>query len=118
MSTGDFNKLLDSKELINRINTDEKWINRLKLIYNKFNRLFVSSFENEDGRFFFSKYYTQKIEIKDVKVLIDWKSCFDMPVKSKEETYEKNIEMSKSKDYTFGNLLGYKCFSKLYKLTA
>ena len=41
-----------------------------------------------------------------------------MPVKSKEETYEKNIEMSKSKDYTFGNLLGYKCFSKLYKLTA
>ena len=41
-----------------------------------------------------------------------------MPVKSKEETYKKNIEMSKNKYYTIGNLLDCKCFSKHYKLIA
>ena len=41
-----------------------------------------------------------------------------MPVKSKEETYEKIIEMSKNNDYTIGNLLDYEYFSKHYKLIA
>ena len=38
--------------------------------------------------------------------------------KNKEETYKKIIEMSKSNDYTTGNLLDYKYFSNHYKLIA
>ena len=36
----------------------------------KANRLFGLSFENEEGRTSFSKYYTPKFEIKDFPVLI------------------------------------------------
>ena len=42
--------------------------------FNKVNRLFVLSFENEEDRTSFSKYYTPKVEIKDFNVLIDGKS--------------------------------------------
>ena len=45
-------------------------------IFNKVIKLFVLSFENEDDRFSFSKYYTSKVEIKDLSVLIDGKSFF------------------------------------------
>ena len=43
---------------------------------------------------------------------------FDMPVKNKEEEYEKIIEISKNNDYTTGHLLDYEYFSKHYKLIA
>ena len=43
----------------------------------KANRLFVLSFENEENRTSFSKYYTPKVEIKDFNVLIDVKIFFD-----------------------------------------
>ena len=39
-----------------------------------------------------------------------------MPVKNKEEAYEKLIKISENGDYTTGNLLDYKYFSKHYKL--
>ena len=39
-----------------------------------------------------------------------------MPVKNKEEAYEKNIEISENSDYTIDNLLNYEYFSKHYKL--
>ena len=86
--------------------------------FTKVNRLFVLSFENEEDRTSFSKYYVPKVEIKDFNVLIDGKSFFDVPVKNKEEAYEKIIEISKNSDYTAGNLLGYEYFSKHYKLFA
>ena len=57
--------------------------------FNKVNRLFVLSFENEECRTSFSKYYTPKVEVKDFNVLIDGKSFFDVPVKSKK--YTKNL---------------------------
>ena len=38
--------------------------------FNKSNRLFVLSFENEDHRTSFSNYYTPKVEMKDFNVLI------------------------------------------------
>ena len=41
-----------------------------------------------------------------------------MPVKNEEEAYEKIIEMSKSNDYTTGNLLDFGYFKKDYKLIA
>ena len=81
--------------------------------FNKVNRLFVLSFENEEDRTSFSKYYTWKVEIKDFSVLIDGKNFFDVPVKNKEETYEKIIEMNKNNDYTTGILLDYEFFKAL-----
>ena len=63
-------------------------------IFNKVNRLFIFSFENEDDKTSFSKYYTRK------------------------ETYQKIIEMSKNNDYTTGNLLDYDYFSNHCKLIA
>ena len=73
----------------------------------KVNGLFVLSFENEEGRTSFSKYYTPKVEIKDFNVLVDGKNFFDVPAKNKEEAYEKIIEISENNDYTTGNLLDY-----------
>ena len=87
-------------------------------IFHKVNRLFVLSFENEEDKTSFSKYYTPKGEMEHSNVLVDGKSFFDVPVKSKEKAYEKIIEISKNNDYTTGNLLGYEYFSKHYKLIA
>ena len=74
------------------------------------NRLFVLTFENQDDRTSFSKYYVPKVEIKDFNVLIDGKPFFEISVKNKEETYETIIEMSKNNDYKIGNLLDYESF--------
>ena len=75
--------------------------------FTKVNRLFVLSFENEEDRTYFSKYYVPTAEIKDFNVLINDKSFFDSPIKNKEEAYEKIIEMSRNNDCTKGNLLDY-----------
>ena len=45
------------------------------------NRLFVLSFENEEGRTSISKYYVPKVEIKDFNVLIDGNPFVEIPVK-------------------------------------
>ena len=81
-------------------------------------RLFVLSFENEEDRTSFSKYYVPKVEIKGFHVLIDGKPFFEIPVKNKKEAYEQIIEMSKNNDYTTSNLLDYKYFKDHYKLIA
>ena len=86
--------------------------------FNKVNILFVLSFEDEEDRTSFLKYYVPKVEIKDFNVLIHGKSFFDVPVKNKEEAYEKIMSIGKNNDYTTGNLLDYECFSKHYKLIA
>ena len=78
--------------------------------FSNVNRLFVLSFENEEDRTSFSNYYVPKAEIKDYNVIIDGKPFFEIPVKNKEETYEKIIEISKNSDYTTGNLLDYEYF--------
>ena len=61
--------------------------------FSNFNRLFVLSFENEE-------HYVPRVEIKDFNVIIDGKPFFETPVKNKEETYEKIIEIGKNSDYT------------------
>ena len=86
--------------------------------FTKVNRLFVLSFENENDRTSFSKYYVPNVQIEDFNVLIGGKSFFDMPIKNGEETYEQIIEMGRNNDYTTGNLLDYEYFSKLYKIIA
>ena len=80
------------------------------------NRLFVLSFENEDDKTSFSKYYIPKVEIKDFNVLIDGKPFFETPVKNK--AIEAVIEMSKNNDYTTSNLLGFEYFKDHYKFIA
>ena len=102
--------------------TNQTKTNNLNYLINptftKVNRLFVLLFENEEERTSFLRYYVPKVEIKDFNVLIDRKSFLDVPVKSKEEAYEKIISISKNNDYTTGNLLDYEYFSKHYKLIA
>ena len=51
-------------------------------------------------------------------MLIDGKSFFDVPVKNKEEAYEKIMSIVKNNNYTTGNFLDYKHFSKHYRLVA
>ena len=82
------------------------------------NRLLVLTFENEDDRTSFSKYYLPKVEVKDFNVLTDGKPFIEIPVKNKEEAYKAIIEMSRNKDYTTGNLLDYEYFKDHYKLIA
>ena len=55
--------------------------------FNKVNRLFVLSFENEDDRVSYSKYYSPTVEIKDCNVL---KSFFDIPKKKQRRNVLKS----------------------------
>ena len=85
------------------------------------NRLRLLSFTRDDAgdnRDSFSHYYVRNVEIKDFNVLTDGKNFFDLPVKIKEEAYEKIIEMSNNNDYTTGNLLDFAYFKENYRLIA
>ena len=118
LSTEDNNKLLKklkagfkrtikwnkySSEMSNQTKTNIHYF--IDPTFNIVNRLFVLSFENEDDGTSFPKYYTPSVEIKDFNILIDGKTLFHVSIESKEETYEKIIEMSKNDDFTTGNLL-------------
>ena len=70
----------------------------------------------KDRRDSFSHYYVSNVEIKDFNVMIDGKSFFDLPVKNKEEAYEKIMSMSRNSDYTTGNLLDFAYFKENYRL--
>ena len=59
--------------------------------FTRVNRLFVLSFENEDDRRSFSEYYVPTFQIKDLNLLIEGKSFFDIPIKNEEETYQQII---------------------------
>ena len=87
--------------------------------FTKVNTLLVLTFERNaegDWRDSFSHFYVPKVQVKDLNVLIDGKSLFDLPVKREEEPYEKNIEMSWNNDYTSGNLLDFAYFKENYRL--
>ena len=87
--------------------------------FSNVNRLFVLSFENEDDKTSYYKYYMPSVEIKDYNVLIDGNAFFELPVKNIEETYEKITQITDhSGYYTRGNLLDYEYFKEHYKLIA
>ena len=87
--------------------------------FSNVNRLFVLSFENEDDRTSYYKYYMPSVEIKDYNVLIDSNAFFELPVKHIEETYEKITQITDhSGYYTRGSLLDYEYFKEHYKLIA
>ena len=93
-----FQRTIKCKKYSSEMTNQTKTNHSNYLIYptfTKVNRLFVLSFENEEDRAPFSKYYVPKVEIKNFNVLIDGKSFFDMPVKNKEEAYEKVMSISK-----------------------
>ena len=78
--------------------------------FTKANRLFVLLFERieennikKDKRFQCFKW---------------WKSLFDLPVKNEEEAYGKITRMSRSNDYTIGNLLNFGYFKENFGLIA
>ena len=70
------------------------------------NRLFVLSFENENGRTSHSEYYLPKVEIRYCNVKIDGKNVFDQPVKYDKITYGdiRKITPGQGDDYTDGSL--------------
>ena len=87
--------------------------------FSNVNRLFVLSFENEDDRTSYYKYYEPSVEIKYYKVLFGGNAFFELPIKNIEETYEKIIQVTDhSGYYTRGKLLDYEYFNEHYKLIA
>ena len=82
------------------------------------NRLFVLPYRIADDRQSFSRFYLPRIMIKDYNVIIDKLAFFDLPIKTKEEAYEKIIDISRNNEYTTSNLLDYDNFNKYYKLIA
>ena len=82
------------------------------------NRLFVLAYQNVDERKSFFQFYLPSVMAKDFNVIIDKLAFFDLPIKTEEEAYEKNIDISRNDEYTTGNLLDYDYFKKHYKLIA
>ena len=84
------------------------------------NRLFLLSFENENGKTSHSTYYLPKVEIKDYNVMIDGKNFFDQPINSMNKTYQniRKIALGQGDDYTNGCLLDYSYFKDHYKMIA
>ena len=82
------------------------------------NRLFVSSFENTDGRISYTRYYLPPVEIKNNNVVIDGQNFFDQPVKNILITYDniQNIATGQRDDCTTGCLLDHNYFSNYYKM--
>ena len=56
------------------------------------------------------------VEIKDFSTLIYNKHSFHQSIKSKQEAYEKRIEMTRNDDYTTGHFLDYLYHQNHYKL--
>ena len=82
------------------------------------NRLFVLAYQNVDDRQSYDEFYLPKVMVKDYNVIIDKLAFFDLPIKTEEEAYEKNIDISRKNEFTTGNLLYYDYFKKYYKLIA
>ena len=82
------------------------------------NRLFGLAYQNADYRQSFSQFYLSKVLVKDFNVIIDKLAFFNLPIETEEEAYEKIIDISRSNEYTTGNLLDYDNFKKHYKLIA
>ena len=78
------------------------------------NRLFVLSFENEEDRRSYKKYYLLTVETKNYNVMSDGINFFDQPVKNDLRTYGniKKIANGQGDDCTTGCLLDFPLFQK------
>ena len=117
-----FKRLISWYKYRSEITTQTKNNNLDYLIdptFRNINSLFVLSFKNGNNdptRDSFDKYYIPLVEIKDFNALIDNKPFYDQPIKSKQEAYEKHIEMSRYDDYATRNLVDYLYNQNYYKL--
>ena len=78
--------------------------------------MFVLAYENADDRQSFSQFNLPRVMVKDFNVIIEKLAFFDLPIRTKEEAYEKIIDIGRNNEYTTGNLLDYDYFKKYYKL--
>ena len=76
------------------------------------------TFENEQYRSSFLKYYTPTVEVKYYDALIDQQPFCEIPIKNKEEIYKAITELIRDGDFATGNCLSYEYFSTHYKLVA
>ena len=103
--------------------TSEAVNNNLNILvdptFTNVNRLFVLAYgQVNNDRQSFSRFYLPNVMVKDYNVIIDKLAFFDLPIKTKEEAYEKIIDISRNIEYTTGNFLDYDYFKKYYKLIA
>ena len=84
------------------------------------NRLFVLSFENDEHRRSYTRYFFPIVEIKGYNVMLDRKSFFDQLVKNDLITYEniRKIATGQGDDYTTGCFLDYNYFKNYCKMIA
>ena len=102
--------------------TTETFNNNLNILidttFTNVNRLLVLAYQTANDRQSFSRFYLPRVMVKDYNVIIDKLAFFDLPIKTEEEAYEKNIDISRNNEYATGNLLDYDYFKKYYKLIA
>ena len=94
-----FRRTVKWNKYMSYISNQTKNSNLIYLIdptFDKVNRLFVLSFENEEDRKSYYKYYVPNVEIKDHNVLIDGNLFFELPVKK----YRRDIRKKLSKQQT------------------
>ena len=89
---------------------DNNFIILIDPTFTSVNRLFVLAYQTADDRQSFYQFYLPRVMIKDYNVIIDKLAFFDLPIKSKEEAYEKIIDISRNNEYTTGNFLDYDYF--------
>ena len=84
------------------------------------NKLFVLSFESDDGRTNYKRYYFPLVEVNNYNVVIDGRNFSNQPVKNNLITYDNipNIATGKGEDYTTGCILDYNYFNNYYKMIA
>ena len=88
--------------------------------FQRVNRLFAWSFEDETQRTSYKRYYLLTVEIKNYDVMINGQHFFDQPVRNDLITYDSigKIATSQGNDYTTGYLLDNIYFEKYYKMIA
>ena len=87
--------------------------------FQRVNRLFVLSFQNNGGTTSYTRYYLPLVEIKDYNIMIDGRNFFYQPVKDSLITFYKirKIATGQGDDYT-SCLLDYLYFKNCYKMIA
>ena len=113
---------LDNEKLLQQLKTGFKrtinWNKYLNYLidpsFQRANRLFVLSFENDAHRRSYKRYFLPTVEMKDYNVMIDGKNFFDVI------TYEniRKIAAGQGDDYTTGCLLDYNYFKNYYEMIA
>ena len=72
----------------------------INLSFQGINKIFVLSFENENSRTSYSKYYLPKVELKDYNVNIDVRNFFDKSINNNIKTYENIRKTNQVDDFT------------------